>query len=167
MRAGLCTESYGSDILLAAVSPSISHSAIMTESKFKVGDIVILQNLKIHPERNGLETTVIGPNVLRQPLRGSEPMPVEYLYEVDINLVGFEPRLLVAEYQMRHRKPPVELGDWSLIEKATNWNPTNLTATIHPPGTPLPALDLSDMDRIHRMIATDRLADIFTRLAGG
>lgn len=38
---------------------------------------------------------------------------------------------------------------------------------LDPPGTPLPAPDVSDMDRIHRMIATDRLADIFTRLAGG
>jgi hypothetical protein len=38
---------------------------------------------------------------------------------------------------------------------------------LEPPGTPLPAPDLSDMDHIHRMIATDRLADIFTRLAGG
>ena len=110
----------------------------MTESKFKVGDIVILQNLKIHPECNGLETTVIGPNVLRQSLRGSEPMPVAYLYEVDINLAGCEPGLLVAEYQMRHRKPPVELGNWSVIEKGTNWNPTNVTANTHPTGTPLP-----------------------------
>lgn len=36
-----------------------------------------------------------------------------------------------------------------------------------PSGSPLPAPDLSDIDRIHRMIATNRLADIFTRLAGG
>ena len=138
----------------------------MTKSKFKVGDIVILQNLKIHPECNGLETTVMGPNVLRQPLRGSEPMPVEYLYEVDINLAGFEPGLVVAEYQMRHREPSVELGDWSLIEKATNWNPTNVTPNIHPRGTQLPAPDLSDMDKFRRMVATGQLADIFIRLAG-
>lgn len=138
----------------------------MTESKFKVGDIVILQNLKIHPEFNGLETTVTGPGELREPRRGVEPMPIEYLYEVDINFAGCEPGLLVAEYQMRHRKPPVELGNWSLIEKATNWNPTNVTANIHPPDSPLPAPDLSDMDRFHHMVATDQLVDIFTRLAG-
>jgi hypothetical protein len=36
-----------------------------------------------------------------------------------------------------------------------------------PPGTPLPAPDLSDMDRIHHLIKSDHLADIFTRLAGG
>jgi NAD-dependent SIR2 family protein deacetylase len=92
----------------------------MTESKFKVGDVVILQNLKIHPEFNGLETTVIGPNELRQPLRGSEPMPIAYLYAVDINLAGFEPGLLVAEYQMQHKQPPVELGNWSMIETVTD-----------------------------------------------
>lgn len=102
----------------------------MTESKFKVGDVVILQNLKIHPECNGLETTVIGPGELRESRRGVEPMPIAYLYEVDINLVGWEPGLLVAEYQMRHRKPPVKLGNWSLLEKATNWNPTNVTENI-------------------------------------
>jgi hypothetical protein len=38
---------------------------------------------------------------------------------------------------------------------------------IPPPGTPLPMLDLSDMDRVHRMIAIDQLADTFIRLAGG
>jgi|ERR1017187_289620 hypothetical protein len=137
----------------------------MTKSKFKVGDTVILQNLRIHPECNGLETTVIGPNVLRQPLRGSEPLPVARLYEVDINLPGWEPGLLVAEHQMRHGKPPVELGSWSVIEEATNWNPTNVSVNIHPPGTPLPAPDLSDIDRIHGMLATDRLAEIFISLA--
>ncbi len=126
----------------------------MTESKFKVGDIVILQNLRIHPECNGLETTVIGPNVLRQPLRGSEPLPVERLYEVDINLPGWEPGLLVAEHQMRHGKPSVELGSWSVIQEATNWNPTNVTADVDPPGTPLPAPDLSDMDSVHRMLSS-------------
>ena len=123
----------------------------MTESKFKVGDIVILQNLRIHPECNGLETTVIGPNVLRQPLRGSEPLPVERLYKVDINLPGWEPGLLVAGHQMRHGKPSVELGSWSVIQEATNWNPTNVTADVDPPGTPLPAPDLSDMDSVRRM----------------
>lgn len=35
-----------------------------------------------------------------------------------------------------------------------------------PPGTPLPMPDLSDMDRIHRMIAGGHLADILTRIAG-
>jgi NAD-dependent SIR2 family protein deacetylase len=138
----------------------------MSESRFKVGDIVILQNLKIHPECNDRETTVIGPGELRESHRGVEPVPIEYLYRVDINLAGCEPGLLVAEYQMRHRKPPVELGNWSPIEKATNWNPINVTENIHPPGTPLPAPDLSDMDHFHLMIATGRLADIFTRLAG-
>jgi hypothetical protein len=38
---------------------------------------------------------------------------------------------------------------------------------VAPPGTPLPAPDLSDMDRIHRLQKSDALADIFTRLAGG
>ncbi len=122
----------------------------MTEGKFKVGDIVILQNLRIHPECNGLETTVIGPNLFRQPLCGSEPLPVERLYEVDINLPGCEPGLLVAEHQMRHRKPSVELGSWSVIQEATNWNPTNVTADVDPPGTLLPAPDLSDLDSVHR-----------------
>jgi hypothetical protein len=108
----------------------------MTESKFKVGDIVILENLKIHPECNGIETTVIGPLEPREPWRGVERMAIQYLYEVDINLSGWEPGLLVAEYQMRHRKPPVELGDRSVIQEATNWNPTNVTANVDPPGTP-------------------------------
>lgn len=36
-----------------------------------------------------------------------------------------------------------------------------------PPGTPLPAPDLSDMDKIHRMVKGDHLADIMVRLAGG
>ena len=31
----------------------------------------------------------------------------------------------------------------------------------------VPAPDVSDMDHIHRMVATDQLADIFTRIAGG
>jgi hypothetical protein len=35
-----------------------------------------------------------------------------------------------------------------------------------PPGTPPPAPDLSDMDHIHKMIATGALADILTRIAG-
>jgi len=131
----------------------------MSKSKFKVGDIVILQDLKIHPECNGLETTVIGPNALRQPLRGSEPLPVERLYEVDISLPGWEPGLLVAEHQMRHGKPSVELGSWSVIQEATTWNPTNATANIHPPGTPLPAPDLSDMDRFHEMAASGQLSE--------
>ena len=65
---------------------------------------------------------------------------------------------------MRHRQPPVELGDWSLIEKVTNWNPTNVTANIPPPGTPLPMPDVSDMDRIHSNITSGRLGDIFDRL---
>jgi hypothetical protein len=136
----------------------------MTEGKFKVGDVVILQNLKIHPEFNGLETTVIGPNELREPWRGVERMPIQYMYEVDINLPGWEPGLLVAEHQMRHGKPPVELGNWSVIEEATNWNPTNVPVNIHPPGTPLP--DLSDMDRFHHMVANGQLAEIIYRLAG-
>lgn len=33
-----------------------------------------------------------------------------------------------------------------------------------PPGTPLPMPDLSDMDKIHRSIRSDRLADIFVRM---
>lgn len=36
-----------------------------------------------------------------------------------------------------------------------------------PPGTPNPKLDLSDMDRIHHMVAGDNLADIMVRLASG
>jgi len=123
----------------------------MTESKFKVGDIVILQNLGIRLECNGVETTVIGPNVLRQPLCGTEPLPVERLYKVDINLPGCEPGLLVAEHQMRHGNPSVELGSWSVIQEATNWNPTNVPADVDPPATSLPAPDLSDMDSVHRM----------------
>ncbi len=119
----------------------------MSASKFKVGDIVILQNLEIHPEFNGIQTTVIGPKVLRQPLRGSKPLPVERLYKVDINLPDWEPGLLVAEHQMRHRRPSGELPSWSGIQEATNWNPTHVTADVDPPGTPLPAPDLSDMDR--------------------
>jgi hypothetical protein len=138
----------------------------MTESKFKVGDIVILQNLKIHPECNGLEATVIGPLEPRKSWRGVEPMPIEYLYPVEINVAGFEPGLLVAEYQMRHRKPPVELGNWSVIEEATNWNLTNVPVNIHPPGTPLPAPDLSDMDRFHEMAASGQLSELIYRLAG-
>ena len=35
-----------------------------------------------------------------------------------------------------------------------------------PKGTPLPAPDLSDMDKIHRLIRGDNLADILVRLAG-
>jgi hypothetical protein len=35
-----------------------------------------------------------------------------------------------------------------------------------PPGTPPAAPDLSDMDRIHRMVAGNHLADAFLRLAG-
>lgn len=35
-----------------------------------------------------------------------------------------------------------------------------------PPGTPLPAPDLSDMDRIHHMIKGDHLANILARVAG-
>jgi hypothetical protein len=38
---------------------------------------------------------------------------------------------------------------------------------IPPPGTPLPAPDMSDMDRIHCVIRTDQLAEVFTRLADG
>lgn len=136
----------------------------MSESKFNVGDIVILQDLKIHPECNGFEATVIGPLEPRESWRGVEPMPIEYLYPVEINVAGFEPGLLIAEYQMRHR--PVELGDWTLIETATNWNPTNATANIHPPGTPRPAPDISDMDRFHEMAASGQLAEIIYRLAG-
>ena len=136
----------------------------MSESKFKVGDIVILQDLKIHPECNGLEATVIGPLELRESWRGVEPMPIAYLYPVEINVAGFEPGLLVAEYQMRHR--PVELGDWTLIETATNWNPTNATANIHPPGTPLPEPDLADMEGFHEMAASGELAELIYRLAG-
>ena len=67
---------------------------------------------------------------------------------------------------MRYRKPTVELGSWSLIQEAINWNPTLLTGNIHPPGTPLPALDLSDMDGFHRAAATGQLAEIIFRLAG-
>lgn len=138
----------------------------MTEDKFKVGDIVILQNLMIHPEFNGLETTVIGPNVNRQSLRGSEPLPVERLYEVDISLPGCEPGLLVAEHQMRHRKRSVELGSWSVIQEATNWNPTNVTADVDPPGTPLPAPDLSDMNRFREIAARGQLSELICRFTG-
>ena len=138
----------------------------MSASKYKVGDIVILQNLKIRPECNDLETTVIGPNVLRQPLRGSEPLPVERLYKVDINLPGWEPGLLVAEHQMRHGKPSVELASWLVIQEATNWKPTHVTADVDPPGTPLPASDLSDMDRFHEMAASGELSELIYRLAG-
>lgn len=48
--------------------------------------------------------------------------------------------------------------------------PANPTVPVFqkepPPGTPPPAPDLSDMDRIHHLIRSDHLADIFTRLAG-
>jgi hypothetical protein len=136
----------------------------MSESKLKVGDIVILQDLKIHPECNGLEATVIGPLEPRESWSGVEPMPIGYLYRVEINVDNFEPGLRVAEYQMRHR--PVELGEWTLIETATNCNPTNATANIHPRGTRLPAPDLSDMDRFHEMAASGWLAKLCTRLGG-
>lgn len=33
-----------------------------------------------------------------------------------------------------------------------------------PPGTPLPAPDLSDMDRIHRLVASGTLADLLSRV---
>lgn len=33
-----------------------------------------------------------------------------------------------------------------------------------PPGTPLPMPDLSDMDHIHRLVASNKLADIFERM---
>lgn len=138
----------------------------MTESKFKVGDIVILQNLTIRPECNDLEAMVIGPLEPREPLRGAEVMPIEYLYQVAVDIEGFETGLLVAECQMRYKKPTVELGSWSLIQEAINWNPTLLTGNIHPPGTPLPAPDLSDMDGFHRAAATGQLAEIIFRLAG-
>jgi hypothetical protein len=42
------------------------------------------------------------------------------------------------------------------------WRMRSLTP---PPGTPLPMPDLSDMDRVHRAIATNSLAETFTRLA--
>jgi hypothetical protein len=35
-----------------------------------------------------------------------------------------------------------------------------------PTGTPLPMPDLSDMDRIHHLVAGDHLADLLTRVAG-
>jgi hypothetical protein len=113
----------------------------MTEGKFKVGDIVILQNLKIHPEFNGLETTVIGPGELRESHRGVEPMPIEYLYQVDINLAGCEPGLLVAEHQMRHRKPPVELGNWSEgLQEAEARGESSVGSDLHISGVALSAL---------------------------
>ncbi len=123
----------------------------MTESKFKVGDSVILQNLQLHPECNGLETTVIGPNVLRQPMRGTEPLPVERLYEVDINLPGWGPGLLVAEDQMRHGKQSAKLGSWSAIQEATNWRPPDVTADVDSTDSPLPVPNLSDRDKVHPM----------------
>jgi hypothetical protein len=138
----------------------------MTESKFNVGDIVILQNLTIRPECNDLEAMVIGSRELRQPFRGDEALPIEYLYQVAVDIEGFETGLLVAEGQMRYRKPTVELGSWPLVHDATNWYPALLTGSIRPPGTPLPAADLSDMDGFHRAAATDQLAEIFFRLAG-
>jgi hypothetical protein len=61
----------------------------------------------------------------------------------------------------------VELGSWSLIQEAINWNPTLLTGNINPPGTPLPAPDLSNVDGFHRAAATGHLAEIIFRLAGG
>ena len=97
----------------------------MTASKFEVGDLVILQNLKIHPEFNGLETTVTAPWELRKPLYGVERLPLEYLYEVDIQLAGYEPGLLVSESQMRHRRPPPEWGRGSLIQTAVEGEPDN------------------------------------------
>ena len=35
-----------------------------------------------------------------------------------------------------------------------------------PPGTPLPAPDLSDMDRFHEMAASGQLSELIYRLAG-
>jgi len=35
-----------------------------------------------------------------------------------------------------------------------------------PPGTPLPAPDLSDMDHVHRLIASGTLADALARIVG-
>jgi hypothetical protein len=138
----------------------------MTESKLKVGDIVILQNLMMRPECNDLEAMVIGPLELRQPFRGEEALPIAYLYEVAVDIEGFETGLLVAEHQMRYRKPTMELGSWSLIQEAINWAPALLTGNIDPPGTPLPAPDLSDMDGFHRAAANGQLAEIIFRLAG-
>jgi hypothetical protein len=34
-----------------------------------------------------------------------------------------------------------------------------------PPGTPVAAPDLSDLDRIHHLVAGDHLADILARIA--
>ena len=36
-----------------------------------------------------------------------------------------------------------------------------------PPGTPAPAKDVSDMDAFHKMAKTDKLADLFVKLARG
>lgn len=47
--------------------------------------------------------------------------------------------------------------------------PANPTVPVFqkepPPGTPPAAPDLSDMDKIHRLIRGDNLADIMTRIA--
>jgi hypothetical protein len=77
-------------------------------SNFKVGDHVVLQNLRIHPEFNGTETTVTAPCELREPRYGLTPLPREYLYEVDIHIEGYPPGLLVAESQLRHRNAQPE-----------------------------------------------------------
>ena len=79
-------------------------------------------------------------------------MPVQYLYEVDINPPRWEPGLLVAEHQMRHEKAPVELGNWFVIQEAANWNPTNVTANVDRPDTQLEKLGLAfeQMAQPHR-----------------
>lgn len=33
-----------------------------------------------------------------------------------------------------------------------------------PPGTPLPAPDLSDIDKIHRLVASGALADVLAKI---
>lgn len=81
-------------------------------SKFKVGEIVIIQS-KSHPEYNGMETEII--EILARRVGGYRcTIEPEYTFMQN----GW------AESALRKRRPPQETSTWEEVQEITKWNPS-------------------------------------------